>query len=153
MADGHLEWGYAATVHKNQGATSDYSYLLATDTLYRELGYTALSRGRVQNRLWTVTDTEPEHELEEAHAPQPKEQRGPIAELLRAMERSTAQQLAIDEADALPDPVEPAAADINHLLERRNGIDNQLFRSAPMRVSDELDDATPTRGNLRTSTR
>lgn len=142
LDDGHLEWGYAATVHKNQGATSDYSYLLATDGLYRELGYTALSRGRVENRLWTVTDTEPEHELEEAHAPEPKEQRGPVAELLRAMERSTAQQLAIDEADTLPGPIEPAAVDIDDLIERRNGIDNQLFRSAPTRVSDELDDAT-----------
>ena len=142
IASGDLEWGYAATVHKNQGATSDYSYLLATDVLYRELGYTALSRGRVDNRMWTVTDAEPDIDLEQAHTPEHNEPRDPIADLVRAMERSTAQHLAIDEANTLPEPIEPATIDIVELIKRRDEIGNQLFRSAPLRVSDELDNAT-----------
>lgn len=142
IASGDLEWGYAATVHKNQGATSEYSYLLATDVLYRELGYTALSRGRVDNRMWTVTDAEPDIDLERAHTPEDDEPRYPIADLVRAMERSTAQHLAIDEANLLPEPIEPATIDIVELIKRRDEIGNQLFRSAPLRVSDELDNAT-----------
>ncbi|MEL6893507.1 MAG: hypothetical protein AAFP84_18085, partial [Actinomycetota bacterium] len=85
------------TVHKNQGATCDHSYLLATDAIYRELGYTALSRGRVDNRIWTVT-TDIDADLETAHTPDPEQRPDPIVEVRRALQRSAAQQLAIDEA-------------------------------------------------------
>jgi hypothetical protein len=139
---GGLEWGYAATVHKNQGATSDYSYLIASDLLYRELGYTALSRGRVENRIWTVTDTEHNVEHEQAHSTDPVASRDPIGELVRAMERSAAQQLAIDEAATLDPPhIGDVAADVGELIDRRDTVGRMLYRSAPLRVHDELDDA------------
>ncbi|MGB3737297.1 MAG: AAA family ATPase, partial [Ilumatobacter sp.] len=144
LENGSLEWGFAATVHKNQGATSDYSYLLASDRLYRELGYTALSRGRVENRIWTVADIEPDFEVEESHGADPEADRSPIDALLRAMERSAAQQLAIDEAADLEAPgIEiPVVADVAELIDRRDAIDRHLFRSAPLRVSDELAEAS-----------
>ncbi len=140
----HLDWGYAATVHKNQGATSDYSYLLASDRLYRELGYTALSRGRIENTIWTVKDVEPDFEVEESHGAEPDAVRSPIDALLRAMERSAAQQLAIDEATDLDAPSLEVSvvADVDELIDRRDAIDRTLFRSAPLRVADELAEAT-----------
>jgi AAA domain len=144
LADGDLVWGYAATVHKNQGATSDYSYLLASDALYRELGYVALSRGRIDNRIWTVTDIESDRDIEQPHGADHPERRDPIGELVRAMERSAAQQLAIDEASELDNPTifEDVDIDVAELIVRRDAIGTALFRKAPLRVQDELDDAT-----------
>lgn len=144
LENASLEWGYAATVHKNQGATSDYSYLLASDRLYRELGYTALSRGRVENRIWTVATVEPDFEIEQSHGADPEADRSPIDALLCAMERSAAHQLAIDEATDLDASRTEVAvvADVDELIGRRDAIDRTLFRSAPLRVADELAEAT-----------
>ncbi len=41
-----LDWGYAATVHKNQGATVDQAHVLATPGMDRHLAYVAMSRHR-----------------------------------------------------------------------------------------------------------
>lgn len=57
LADGHLDAGYALTIHKAQGVTCDRTLLLGTDSLYREAGYTALSRGRRSNVTYSVAET------------------------------------------------------------------------------------------------
>ena len=44
--DPTLQHGYAMTVHVAQGLTVDHAFVLAGPGLNRELGYTALSRGR-----------------------------------------------------------------------------------------------------------
>jgi conjugative relaxase-like TrwC/TraI family protein len=44
LDDGHLEHGYALTAHAAQGATVDRAFVLGSDELYREWGYTALTR-------------------------------------------------------------------------------------------------------------
>ncbi len=49
---GHVAHGYAITGHKAQGLTCDHTYTLGTDTLYREWGYVAMSRGRITNQLY-----------------------------------------------------------------------------------------------------
>ncbi|MCC5947619.1 MAG: AAA family ATPase [Nitriliruptoraceae bacterium] len=49
---GDVAHGYAITGHKAQGLTCDHTYTLGTDTLYREWGYVAMSRGRITNQLY-----------------------------------------------------------------------------------------------------
>ena len=65
---------YATTIHKAQGLTVDRAYVLADDRLTRETGYTALSRGRDDNRLYTVaararTRPRPPHRPRPHHRP------------------------------------------------------------------------------------
>ena len=50
--DPTLQHGYAMTVHVAQGLTVDHAFVLAGPGLNRELGYTALSRGRHANCLY-----------------------------------------------------------------------------------------------------
>jgi conjugative relaxase-like TrwC/TraI family protein len=49
---GQVTHGYAITGHKAQGLTVDHTYTLGTETLYREWGYVAMSRGRLTNQLY-----------------------------------------------------------------------------------------------------
>jgi conjugative relaxase-like TrwC/TraI family protein len=49
---GHVTHGYAITGHKAQGLTCDHTYTLGTETVYREWGYVAMSRGRLTNQLY-----------------------------------------------------------------------------------------------------
>jgi hypothetical protein len=44
--------GSAAPGHKAQGLTCEHTYTLGTETLYREWGYVAMSRGRLTNQLY-----------------------------------------------------------------------------------------------------
>ena len=100
---GDLRLGYAATVHKNQGATCDRAYLLASDSLKRELGYVGLSRGRLDNRIWTTSDRDKDVSVEVAHGTEP-EVPDALADLRHAMATSGAHQLAVDQPGEL-DPV------------------------------------------------
>jgi conjugative relaxase-like TrwC/TraI family protein len=52
VEDGHLDHGYAITAHRAQGATVDRAFVLGSDELYREWGYTALSRHRAEARFY-----------------------------------------------------------------------------------------------------
>jgi conjugative relaxase-like TrwC/TraI family protein len=83
----HVRLGYAMTVHKAQGATTDHALVLADDALYNELGYTALSRGRRTNRLYVATATDDEH----AHAAATVD---PFERLRIALTRSRAKEAA-----------------------------------------------------------
>jgi conjugative relaxase-like TrwC/TraI family protein len=52
---GWLDHAYALTAHTAQGATVDRSFVLGSDELYREWGYTAMSRHRDQARFYVVS--------------------------------------------------------------------------------------------------
>ena len=52
----HLDYGYAATVHKAQGTTVDRSYVLATSHFDRHTAYVALSRHRDNAALFYASD-------------------------------------------------------------------------------------------------
>jgi Ti-type conjugative transfer relaxase TraA len=49
---GNLDHGYAATIHKNQGATVDHAFVLASPTMERHLAYVALSRHRTSVKMY-----------------------------------------------------------------------------------------------------
>ena len=63
-ADGHLSHAYATTVHKAQGATYERALLLGDDRLYRQAGYTGLSRGKQRNDIYLVADDDRDRDAE-----------------------------------------------------------------------------------------
>jgi conjugative relaxase-like TrwC/TraI family protein len=52
---GWLDHGYALTAHAAQGATVDRSFVLGGDDLYREWGYTAMTRHREEATFYLVS--------------------------------------------------------------------------------------------------
>jgi conjugative relaxase-like TrwC/TraI family protein len=81
----HLQHGYARTVHKSQGLTCDVALLVGDDTLYAELGYTGLTRGRQENHLYAVANPAAlEGESQE------------LDHVIRALDRSHAKAAAVD---------------------------------------------------------
>jgi conjugative relaxase-like TrwC/TraI family protein len=89
----HLTHGYATTIHKAQGLTCDDALLLADDGIFQEAGYTALTRGRERNHLYAV-EREPKEE-EMGHGP-PRVRRGPIDDLIAALDRTQVKTMGID---------------------------------------------------------
>ena len=94
---GHLDHGYATTIHKAQGATVDRCLVLGDDRLYRQAGYTALSRGRLANDLYLIgvddRDTYPELELDRHGA---VVEDTPRERIVRALHRDGGKELAGD---------------------------------------------------------
>ena len=88
---GHLAHGYAMTIHKAQGVTCDHALVLVDETMPREAIYTAMSRGRRSNDLYLTID---ESRDDIAHAPELT--RDPTAALSASIQRSAAQQMAVD---------------------------------------------------------
>lgn len=104
IAEGNLDHGYATTVHKAQGATYDQLFMLGDDRLYRQAGYTGLSRGRDRNDLYLVEaddrDLDPNVEL---HGPGDEER--PAGErIVSALARDGAKRLATDQQQPGGDP-------------------------------------------------
>ncbi len=89
VANGSLDHAYAMTVHKAQGLTCDRTYVLGDEHLHREAAYTALSRGRHENRLYTIVPGK-----YEGRTLEPVD----VSEIARrATERSIGKSLAIDQ--------------------------------------------------------
>ena len=59
----YVELGYASTVHTAQGITTGVVHGIVTGTEDRQLLYTMLTRGRVENHAHIVLTDEPTHEL------------------------------------------------------------------------------------------
>ncbi|MDA0161263.1 relaxase domain-containing protein [Solirubrobacter ginsenosidimutans] len=83
--------GYAVTGHVAQGLTTDRAFVLASDELYREWAYTAMSRGRATNRLYMVGDA-----LRIRDEIAPRVRSAPEADLLGTLRQSRRQQMALD---------------------------------------------------------
>lgn len=96
---GHLDHGYAITAHRAQGATVDRTFVLGSDELYREWGYTAMSRHRHEARFYVTASP---RFLNEPTAPAID---GPAAEAAVAgqLTESRAQELATRAVDPLAD--------------------------------------------------
>jgi hypothetical protein len=80
----------------------DYGYVLGDEHLYREAGYSALTRGRHENHLHTAR---PEHDAEAHHDPEPEDG---YTTICRTLDRSHQQELALRQA-------------IEHVLETQPG--------------------------------
>jgi conjugative relaxase-like TrwC/TraI family protein len=95
---GQLQNGYAFTAHLAQGSTVDRAFVLGSDELYREWGYTALSRHRTEARFYVSSTPEFLN-----RAAEPLDADGDVsAAVAGALRGSRAQQLALDGVD--PDP-------------------------------------------------
>jgi ATP-dependent exoDNAse (exonuclease V) alpha subunit len=89
-----VDHGYAMTATKAQGMTTDRVFVLGTDKLYREWGYVAMSRARLETRLYVATGDDPAPaELDLRRGP-PGD---PVADLTSWLRRSRAKDLAVDQ--------------------------------------------------------
>ncbi len=52
----HVQLGYAATIHRAQGATVDTCHVIAGPAMTREALYVGVTRGRADNTVYTITD-------------------------------------------------------------------------------------------------
>jgi len=114
IEDGCLDHGYARTNHKAQGATVDRTFTLGDDgDLDRQAAYTALSRGRLENRLYVL---QPDNDLLPTR-PTPRE---PVrSHVEHELSRDRSQRLASDHLNQNPElPTElrspPAVPDSSH---------------------------------------
>jgi conjugative relaxase-like TrwC/TraI family protein len=96
--------GYACTAHVLQGATTDRAFVLGSELAYREWGYTAWSRARESTRYFVCEPAawDDEHHTA-AHEPAAS-----VSDVVRTLERSGANELALDAVD--PAAVRAAAA-------------------------------------------
>lgn len=89
----HVGLGYAATVHRAQGTTTERCHLLADLRLLANHLYVALTRGRGSNHAYVILDElAPDHECEPGapEAPEPLTARDALAEVLRRSETDVA---------------------------------------------------------------
>jgi ATP-dependent exoDNAse (exonuclease V) alpha subunit len=118
---GHLEHGYALTAHLAQGSTVDRAVVLGSDELYREWGYTALSRHRTEARFYiSATPTFLNRTGSALQAGLDV-----TATVARMLEASRAQRLALD--GLAPDRISTALQDeLDRASRRLDGIDTRL---------------------------
>jgi ATP-dependent exoDNAse (exonuclease V) alpha subunit len=94
VADGHLQHGYAQTIHTAQGATVDRA---GPDEFYAELAYVATTRARDRTDVYVVDGEIRDDERAEIGPTSADRARDQRAELVRAMSTSRADALAIDQ--------------------------------------------------------
>ena len=88
-----VQLGYAVTGHVAQGLTTDRTFVLGTDRLFREWGYVAMSRGRLSNRMYAVVG---EPSARDEFAPS-RRRRPPLDDLVDRLERPDRQLATVDE--------------------------------------------------------
>jgi conjugative relaxase-like TrwC/TraI family protein len=92
-----IQHAYAITGHVAQGLTLDRAFVLGSPEIYREWGYTALSRGRQENRMYVVAADDLERQ---EVAPAQRDLPSARDSLVRALSSSRAQTAAIDAGQA-----------------------------------------------------
>jgi conjugative relaxase-like TrwC/TraI family protein len=122
-----LDHAYATTIHKAQGATYDRALLLGDDRLYRQAGYTGLSRGRESNEIYLVVDDDRERDPDlERHGALDEDH--PVERFVRALHRDGAKTLATDEHHTQQ---VTAAQPLTVLWAQRDELVQRLAQTAP----------------------
>jgi conjugative relaxase-like TrwC/TraI family protein len=105
VRSGHVDHGYATTIHKAQGMTCDDIFVVGPAGLYREAGYVALSRARNTAHLYATTKDAAsigERPHTDHAIPLPSEHvDDPEHDLITTLERSQAKSFAIAQAPHL----------------------------------------------------
>jgi hypothetical protein len=123
---GHIDHGYAVTIHKAQGITCDEVFVVGPRGLYRQAGYVALSRARHGARLYATSQDaatvgERPHSTGIRLPSEPDDDPG--ADLLEAFQHSHAKLLATSIAPHLARIADVAnAATLADLHARRRHI-------------------------------
>ncbi|HEX8083359.1 MAG TPA: MobF family relaxase [Solirubrobacteraceae bacterium] len=133
LEHGHLDHGYAATAHKAQGATVTAAFVLGSDDLYREWGYTALTRHRDDARFYVVSPTRTERPLPGLEpATDPVDDR-----LTKTLTHSRAKSLAIDARE------QTSVEETSELVDRHQLLRDELdeTRCTETRAREALADA------------
>ncbi|HWT94839.1 MAG TPA: MobF family relaxase [Solirubrobacteraceae bacterium] len=121
---GHLDHGYAVTAHAAQGATVDRAFVLGSDDLYREWGYTALTRHRDEARFYLVSPSSTEQALPGL---EPDQEGDPLLDELREMLGTSHQKTM---AIATKGPAVPRAVGGQELLDRYRAMRSEERRTA-----------------------
>jgi hypothetical protein len=118
LEEGHVDYGYALTGHKAQGATTGRTFTVITGGTDREWTYVAMSRGRQANTLYLAN---PEHDDEGCtHLPHP-ERRDALDALAASLGRSSAHVAAVD-----------------HLAERNSSVGADIDPFGPPPPSSDI---------------
>lgn len=92
----HIDHGYAATVHKSQGATVDRAHVIAGEMSGREWSYVAGSRNREEVHFYATTDQLKPLEREQGKGKDVERGGVENSELARDMSRSAQKNIALD---------------------------------------------------------
>ena len=95
---GYLQLGYAGTVHTHQGQTVERTVVAArADEMYAELAYVAASRARDTTDVYVIADDGRDTARAEIGPLSHERLRDQRVELIRTMNKSRGEQLAIDQ--------------------------------------------------------
>lgn len=139
---GHLDYGYATTVHKAQGATYDKAFVLATESLTREAGYVAMSRARLGAELFVTGGT-----FEQGLGPEVPEVE-PLAKTAARLAVSRAKVLASSHLEVAPAVGERAV--LNPSLQLQAG-ERTGGRTVASSLADSLAAASDNLGEVDSS--
>ena len=99
IGDPTLLHGYAGTAHVAQGMTTGRAFVLGSDIAYREWGYVAWSRARLETRFY-MCEPDAEEIAAEHHTAAPELPGDGFEDTVAAMQRSRAQHVALDLVDS-----------------------------------------------------
>jgi hypothetical protein len=128
---GHLDLGYAMTVHKAQGATFERAHFLGDETVYRELAYTAATRGREETRFYVVAP-----DIDRALTSERADQ---LEDLASAIGDSRAKELALDVAQRAEAARDASQADLEQQAERVTPLLGEKRAEAGLQPTEDLE--------------
>jgi conjugative relaxase-like TrwC/TraI family protein len=119
-ASEHLDYGYAMTGHAAQGVTVDRAHVLVPDQgALQEWGYVACSRARLETRLYLA-----DRDTLERETPLRQPDAAPPERVARALQRSSAESLALDQRRGRRDTI------LNRIAQQHEQVDRQRAHTA-----------------------